>query len=86
MLIQMFGVHIWAHKVCFTHAFMNTSAPRQIALWSFFDKGAFSNLVDIILLFLDHPPTPAWTFLLIERGQNWEILDHLPTPLCPRGY
>ena len=20
----MFGVHIWAHKVCFTHAFMNT--------------------------------------------------------------
>ena len=24
MLIQMFGVHIWAHKVCFTHAFMNT--------------------------------------------------------------
>ena len=44
----MFGVHIWAHKVCFTHAFMNTSAPRQIALWSFFNNTGGHNELDTL--------------------------------------
>ena len=25
-------------------------------------------------------------FLCTKRGQKWQILDHLPTPSCPRGY
>ena len=49
-------------------------------------KGAFNNHVDIILVFLDHPPTPRGHILFNTRGQKWQILDHLPTPSCPRGY
>ena len=48
--------------------------------------GAFNNHVDIIFVFLDHPPTPRGHILFNKRGQKWQILDHLPTPSCPRGY
>ena len=42
--------------------------------------------MDIILVFFNHPPTPCGHFLCTKRGQKWQILDHLPTPSCPRGY
>ena len=49
-------------------------------------RGAIDKHMDIILVFLNHPSTSHGHFLNNKRGQKWQILDHLPTPACPRGY
>ena len=48
--------------------------------------GSFINYVDTILCIFDHPPTYVDKIFTLEVDKIWTILDHLPTPSCPRSY
>ena len=53
-------------------------------IWAYWE-GLFKNHMDIILLFFDHLPTLVDIFYVLS-WQKWQVLDHLPTLCCPRGF
>ena len=48
----------------------------------------FWNQLEVIpiLTIFDHPPTHVDKIFTPEVDKIWTILDHLPTPSCPRSY